>query len=166
MSPSTDTKEAQQESISTFEAYKEFLAQEFPRAVQATIESNEESPHMRESMMRPAEKYFQVWGYSSVPECWEAAVPSSQYLNLFAWSHGRVSVKGWCFKVSAKAFYIMPNGIHLEVFSLDGRALPITETGYRSYFVPLAAFDGEKTIEDFMEHEFREVEPLVQMSLF
>ena len=67
-----------------------------------------------------------------------------------------VRVEHWTMNVSCRAFYLGGDHAHIEIRNTGQSPLPFTKTGYRSFFVPLPAFQGGKTPEDFIRAQFPE----------
>jgi hypothetical protein len=147
----------------TLEEYRDYLAKAFHETVAKAMHSDEYSPDCIRELLAPAKKHYQEWGFSCAADCFRQAVPKSDRLTLNAWCEATVTIGCWHMKVSCRALLHGVNHVHIEVRSLDGNALPITPTGYRSYFVSLPAFRGNQTVKDFVEAQFPRS---TQLSLF
>ena len=146
-----------------FDCFKTQLAEEFPKAVRAAIEAIPRGGRYAEPLLEICVKHHQTWGFDYPLAAWEEAVPKSDRLTLFAWSEAGLVVDAWRMRVSAKAFCIAPDGVHIEIFSEGRKPLPFTSTGYRSYFLPLATFRGGTTPADFVRAQFPRK---IQLDLF
>lgn len=137
-----------------FESFKTLLADEFPKAVEKAIEGGASCRRYAEPLFDTCSKHYQEWGFGHPLAAWEEAIPKSDRLTLFAWSEAGLVVDSWRMRVSVKAFSITHNGVHIEVFSEGRKALPFTETGYKSFFLALTSFQGGKTPADFVRTQF------------
>lgn len=137
-----------------FESFKTQLADEFPKAVQKAIDGQSPCGRYVQSLLEICSRHHKDWGFDYPSAAWDDAVPKSDRLTLFAWSEAGLVVDTWRMRVSVKAFSISHDGVHIEIFSEGRKPLPFTETGYRSYFLPLTTFRDEKTPADFVREQF------------
>lgn len=146
-----------------FDQYTEFLKEHFAEAVQRCIVTPDKYFQIHGKIMRPARAHYGDWGFRCISDAFDAAVPRSETLELAAWSTEELSIDHWKVTVSCRAFHIGCDHAHIEITNAGYTHLPFTETGYKSYFVPLSSFAGSKTPHDFVKAQFPEVS---QMELF
>jgi hypothetical protein len=130
-------------------------------AVQAVDHPGEKNPPL-ETLRALCWQHFEALGFQCMADCFGAVVPRVKgSLPLDAWSTSVLTVAPWTFRVEARPFWLGSDRVHIAIHH-DG-PLPITETGYRSIFAPLATFKDGLTPEDFIRGMFPQA---AQMSLF
>jgi len=127
------------DKIMDLQDYKDYLKTAFPEAVQHAIEKPEEWFVTDKKIKQAARIHHKEWGFRSPTDCFAGAVPRSIRLQLGKWSMSEVAVDHWKMDVSCRAFYLGGSHAHIEVRNTGCSTLPITETGYKSFFVPLGA---------------------------
>ena len=140
--------------------YKDYLKTAFPEAVHHAIENPQDWAVADKKIKQAARSHHEEWGFRCVHDCFKASVPRSVRLQLEKWSLSAVTVEHWQMDVSCRAFYLGGSHAHIEVRNTGQSPLPFTETGYKSFFVPLGAFQGGKTPEDFIRAQLPKVSQL------
>lgn len=134
----------------------------FPLAAARAVEHPREKNPPLETLRGLCWSNFKALGFDCMADCFDAVVPRvTGSLPLDAWSTAELTVAPWTFRVEARPFWLGSDQVHIAVHH-DG-PLPITSTGYRSIFAPLAAFASGGTLEEFIRAQFPQE---AQMSLF
>ncbi|MGJ8678504.1 MAG: hypothetical protein ACSHX0_13400 [Akkermansiaceae bacterium] len=134
--------------------YKNHLKTAFPEAVRHAINNQKNSSPAHKELKQQAFIHHKKWGFACLADCFEAAVPRSIRLELEKWSMSEVKVDHWKMNVSCRAFYFVSDHAHIQVRNTGESPLPFTDTGYKSFFVPLSAFQNDKKPEDFIRFQF------------
>lgn len=130
-------------------------------AAQAVDHPGDKNPPL-ETLRQLCRQHFKTLGFPCMADCFGAVVPRVKgSLPLDAWSIAVLTVAPWTFRVEARPFWLGSDRVHIAIHH-DG-PLPITETGYRSIFAPLATFASGGTLEEFIREMFPQTQ---QMSLF
>lgn len=145
-----------------FDEYKKELEQTFPKIVKKATGGTGYCDELVE-IQQPAHKHYAAWGFDCMNAAWAAAVPRSQSLTLEKWCRVIVKIDCWQMEGSCKAFSMAAAYVHIEVTNKGKNQLPFTSTGYRSFFVSLEQFQGEKSVMDFLLQQLPET---AQLSLF
>lgn len=136
----------------TLDEIKDAAATLFPEAVAQAIRNPGEANQPLEELKRLCWTNFEPLGFNCMADCFDAVVPRSEgNLSVSAWSDGEVSVLPWRLRVRCRPFHISQRDAHIEIRH-DGPLLGITETGYRSMFVPMATF-ASMSPEEFIRSE-------------
>jgi hypothetical protein len=108
-------------------------------------------------------QHFQALGFDCMADAFAAVVPRTcGRLSLDAWSTSELTVAPWTFRIECRVFWLGSNQVHFALHH-DGPLPGVTETGYRSIFVPLSNFAGGLTPADFIRSMFPRI---AQLSLF
>lgn len=150
----------------TFEELQIRAAELFPAAVQQAVAKPGIENRALEELKNLCWTNFENLGFDCMADCFDAAVPKSDgELSLTAWSEGEVSVMPWTVRVRCRSFHISQRDAHLELRH-TGPLPGVTETGYRSMFVPLSKF-ADMTPEEFIRNEVcNKLPKSAQMTLF
>lgn len=140
--------------------YKHYLMTAFPKAVRSAVGQPGDSHGLDTILKRAAFAHHEEWGFRCVADCFSECVPRSDRLQLEKWSSSELAVDHWRMSVTCRAFSMGANYTHIEIRNTGDAPLPFTETGYRSFFVQLDAFQGGKTPEDFVRAQFPDDEQL------
>jgi hypothetical protein len=134
----------------------------FPLAAAQAVDHPREKNPPLETLRKLCWQYFEALGFPCMADCFAAVVPRVKgCLPLDAWSTAELTVAPWTFRVEARPFWLGSDQVHIAVH--HNGPLPITETGYRSIFAPLATFASGGTLEEFIRGMFPHE---AQMSLF
>jgi hypothetical protein len=150
----------------TLDELKSRAADLFPAAVEHAVKNPGLSNSPLEEFKSICWTNFENLGFDCMADCFDAAVPKSEgELSLTSWSDGEVSVVPWTIRVRCRSFHISLRDVHLELRH-NGPLPGITETGYRSVFVPLSKFSS-MTPEEFVRTEICSKLPTTQqLTLF
>lgn len=151
------------DDIMDLQDYKDYLRTAFPEAVRRAIDNPKDWYRAAKEIRKMAHAHYEKWGFACLANCFEASVPRSIRLQLEKWSMAEVAVEHWKMDVSSRAFYIGGNHAHIKVCNTGQSPLPFTETGYKSFFVPLGTFQDDKTPQDFIRAQFPKA---TQLELF
>lgn len=138
----------------------------FPQAVEQAIRDPGEPNQPLEELKGLCWRNFEDLGFDCMADCFDAVVPKNEgKLSLSSWSEGEVSAMPWRLRVRCRSFHISSRDAHIELRH-DGPLPGVTETGYRSMFVPMAKFSA-MTPEEFIVNEVcAKLPKSQQMTLF
>ncbi|MFD0894737.1 hypothetical protein KBB96_05030 [Luteolibacter ambystomatis] len=110
--------------------------------------------------------HFRELGFDCMAACFDEVAPKTDgELTLAGWSSAEFNAPPWTFRVRFRPFHISHWSAHLEVRH-DGPLPGVTETGYRSMFVPLKTF-ATMTPKEFVRSEICSKLPATQqLNLF
>lgn len=150
----------------TLDELRKRAAELFPQAATiATEKPEEENPPLAE-LQSLCWSHFKALGFDCMAACFDEVAPKSEgQLTVSAWSSAEFNSPPWTFRVRCRPFHISKWSAHLEV-THKGPLPGITETGYRSMFVPLNTF-ATMSPEEFVRAEIcRKLPASQQMTLF
>ena len=150
----------------TLDELRNLAADLFPRAVHEAINNPGSTNQPLEELKGLCWNNFEALGFDCMAQCFDAAVPKTEgTLSLSSWSDGEVSATPWRIRVRCRPFHISQRDAHIEIRH-DGPLPGITETGYRSMFVPMSKF-AAMSPEEFVRSEVCDKLPKSsQMMLF
>lgn len=150
----------------TLEELKARAAILFPDAVELAIADPGSTNGPLEELKGLCWKHFKSLGFECMANCFDEVAPRSEgNLTVSAWSDGEVSAMPWRLRVRCRPFHISSRDAHIELRH-DGPLPGVTETGYRSIFVPMSKF-STMTPEEYVRNEVCANLPKVQqMDLF
>lgn len=124
----------------------------FPLAVKKAVQEPSEKNEALDELKGLCWQNFRELGFDCMANCFDAVAPRAEgKLLLTAWSDGEVSMMPWRLRVRCRPFHISTRDAHIEIRH-DGPLPGITETGYRSMFVPMKTF-AQMTPEEFVRNE-------------
>lgn len=138
----------------------------FPVAVTNAIgKPGQENPQLSE-LKQLCWTHFKALGFDCMASCFDEVVPKSEgKLSLSEWSAAEVNLMPWTMRIRCRPFYISYSDAHFEIRH-EGPLPGVTETGYRSMWVPLATF-ATMTPDEFVKSEIgRRLPSTRQMTLF
>jgi hypothetical protein len=138
----------------------------FPTAVEHALHNPGERNASLDELNAKCWVHFRRLGFNCMAECFDAVVPKSEgQLTLHSWSEAEIKALPWILKIRSRPFHLTEHFVHLELHH-KGPLPGVTETGYRSAFVPIASL-RELTLEDFVRNEMcRDLPKSFQMDLF
>ena len=108
-------------------------------------------------------EHFKELGFACMADCFAAIVPRIRgRVSLDAWSSAQITVAPWTFRLECRPFWIGSDQVHLTIHH-DSPLPGVTETGYRSIFLPMAAFAEGITPEEHIAAMFPQE---AQLALF
>lgn len=119
----------------------------FPEAVKAALENPGQANPAYEELHGLCWSHFETLGFGCQADCFAAVVPKCDgELKMDAWSRANVEIHGWPFQITFRPFYLGASYAHFEVRH-NGPLPGLTETGYRSIFVPFGQIVGKTPLE-------------------
>ena len=99
-------------------------------------------------------EHFRGLGFGCMADCFAAIVPKIRgSVSLDAWSSAEITVAPWTFRLECRPFWIGSDQVHLTIRH-DSPLPGVTETGYLSMFLPMAAFAEGGTPEEHVAAMF------------
>lgn len=150
----------------TLEELRTLAAELFPQAAAIATERPEGENQPLAELKSLCWTHFKELGFDCMAACFDEVAPKSEgELTLAAWSNAEFTSPPWTFRVRCRPFHISSWSAHLEIRH-NGPLPGITETGYRSMFIPLATF-ASISPEEFVKSEIcRKLPASAQMTLF
>jgi hypothetical protein len=154
-----------------FDHYKELVAESHTRYIEnlragiAPLDAAAKAGW--DEMNAIAKNHLEAWDMACVHDVIKASMPKADKLTLYAQSEEVIEMKGYKFKVKIDP-QSYATSCHFSFHAIEGEPFPISETGYRSEFVPITAI-VTSSILDFISHIMKDVEVFVpdpQLSLF
>lgn len=140
-------------------------AELFPQASAYAIHRPSGRNEAFEALERLCWDYYESLGFDCMADCFVAVAPRIEgRLSLDARSSTRVELRGWIIEISFQPLKFCGNYAHIEIFH-DGELPGVTETGYLSRFIPMAAF-ADRTLDDFLNELLSDLPQVRQLSLF
>jgi len=148
----------------TLDELRSRAAELFPLAVAFAVEHpGETNPALRE-LKADCWIHYQALGFSCMADCFDEVAPRLiNELSLAGWSSKELTVEPWTVRVRCRPFHISSWAAHLEIHH-KGPLPGVTETGYRSMFVPMQTF-AEVTPEDYLRSLLAPLPKSQQMEL-
>ena len=144
---------------------KKKAASLFPAAVTFALENPGQPNADHDELQRLCWSYFKELGFYCQADCFDAVVPRVEgELTLAAWSTAKLDIHGWELEIRLRCFYLGGAYAHFEVRH-DGPLPGLTQTGYRSIFVPLSQIAG-KTPREYLSEAIPPRPKVQQLTLF
>ena len=150
----------------TLDELRTEAAELFPIAVEHAINKPSESNVALDKLNAMCWVHFRSLGFESMADLFEAVAPKCKdELTIKCWSEAEIKALPWTLKVRCHPFRSTEHWAYIEIRH-DGPLPGVTETGYRSIFVPMSKF-AEMTPEDFIRNEVcKDLPKSSQMMLF
>lgn len=141
-------------------------AELFPLAVTAAVEQPDAKNAALDTLRALCWEHYKILGFRCMGDCFDEVVPRTDgHLTLECWSSAEMKVMPWTLRVTCRPFYLSTTSTHIEI-KHNGPLPGVTETGYRSIFVPMTAF-AKIGPEEFIRKQLcRDLPDSVQMTLF
>lgn len=149
----------------TLDELRRHAADLFPQASTFAIHRPGERNEAFEALECLCWDYYESLGFDCMADCFATVAPSMEgRLSFDAWSCARVGSRGWSIEISIQPLRFCGDYAHIEIFH-DGELPGVTETGYLSRFIPMAAF-ADRTLDDFLNELLSDLPLVRQLSLF